>query len=79
MKNMDDVKLTKLVSISNELEFRMIKELLSQNNIPYLVKDDGAGGYMRIIGGSSIFGTDIMVNEVDFEKAHDLLESLSID
>lgn len=79
MNDRDDVNLIKLVSVSNELEFRMIKALLSENDIPYLVKDEGAGGYMRIIGGGSIFGTDIMVDEVDFEKAHDLLESISID
>jgi hypothetical protein len=34
---------------------------------------------MRIIAGGSIFGTDVMVEETDFDKAKSLLESIGID
>lgn len=77
--NKDGINIIKLRSISNEMELGMIKGILDDNNIPYIVKDYGSGGYMRIIGGSSLFRTDVMVNEVDFDKANSLLESISMD
>ncbi len=75
----NDINLVKLRSVSNEMEFGIIKEILDDNNIPYIVRDHGPGGHMRIIGGGSIFGTDIMVRESDFDEAVSLLESISID
>ena len=75
---MDDINLIILRSITNEIELAMIKEILDDNNISYIIKDQGAGGYMRIIGGSSIFGTDVMVAETDYEQAITLLESIGI-
>ena len=77
--NADDVNIIKLRSISNEMELGMIKEILEDNNIPYIIKDYGPGGHMRIISGGSLYGTDVMVAEDDFDKANGLLESISID
>lgn len=74
-----DVNLIKLRSVSNEMELRMIKEILNDNNIPYIIRDYGPGGHMRIIGGGSIFGTDVMVDEDDYDKGNNLLESISIE
>lgn len=68
----------KLKSISNEIELAMIKEILADNNIPYIIKEYGAGGYMRIISGGSLFSGDIIVSKFDLDKANDLLESLNI-
>lgn len=78
MKDREDIKLVKLRSLTNEIELGMIKEILDDNNIPYIVKDKGSGAYMRIITGSSPFSTDIMVEESDFDRANGLLESISI-
>lgn len=77
--NEDNINLIKLRSVTNNMELAMIKEILTDNDIPYIIKDYGPGGHMRIIGGGSIFGTDVMVNEEDFEDANILLESISID
>lgn len=77
--NEANINLMKLISTSNEMELGMIKEILDNNNIPYIIRDYGPGGHMRIIGGCSIFGTDVMVNEDDFHKANNLLESIYID
>ncbi len=77
-KNADNINIIKLRSISNEMVLGMIKAILSDNNIPYIVKDYGSGGHMRIITGASPFNTDIMVSEADFEEANNLLESISI-
>lgn len=77
--NKDEINIIKLRSTSNEMELNMMKEILYDNHIPYIIKDHGAGGHMRIIGGSSFFGTDIMVEEDYYERANELLESIRID
>lgn len=74
-----DVNLIKLRSITNEMELGMIKNILDDNRIPYIIRDYGPGGHIRIIGGGSIFGTDVMVDKEDFDRANDLLESISIE
>lgn len=74
---MDNVNV-KLRSISNEIELALIKEILSDNDIPYIVKEYGAGGHMRIISGGSLFSGDIMVSKSDLDKSNYLLESLNI-
>lgn len=76
----NDLKLIKLRSVKNEMELNLIKEILNDNNIPYIVKDHGPGGHMRIIGGSSsLFGSDIMVKDDDYDDAVELLESIGIE
>lgn len=77
--NGDKVNLVKLRSVSNDIELDMIKGILDDNDIPYIIKDYGPGGYMRVIAGVSLYGTDIMVEESDLEKANRLLEAISID
>ncbi len=79
MNKKDNIDIVKLRSISNEMELSMIKEILDDNSIPYIVKDHGAGGYMRIIGGISMFETEVMVEKSDFDRANSLLESISIE
>ncbi len=78
MNNKDKINLRKLRSVTNEIELGMIKEILEDNNIPYILKDKGSGAYMRIITGSSPFSTEIMVEESEFDKANKILESISI-
>lgn len=78
MNNKDKINLRKLRSVTNEIELGMIKEILEDNNIPYILKDKGSGAYMRIITGSSPFSTEIMVEESKFDKANKILESISI-
>ena len=77
--NVDDVNIIKLRSISNEIELGMIKEILDDNNIPYIIKNHGSGSYMRIITGGSSFVTDIMVKLSDFDKSDNLLKSIGIE
>lgn len=74
-KNEDSVELVLLRSTSDNYELNLIKGLLEQADIPYIVKERGSGGYMKIIGGMSIFGTDIYVEESTFEQAEDILSS----
>ncbi len=70
----DDIELVLLKSVGSGQELNMIKSLLDENDIPYIIKDHGVGGYMRIITGSSLYGTDVLVEKSTFERAKALLD-----
>lgn len=74
----DKINLVLLRTISNEFELGMIKSILEDNEIAFIVKDYGSGGYMRIISGASPFRTDIMIDEETYEAANSLLEQISL-
>ncbi|NLY85411.1 MAG: DUF2007 domain-containing protein [Tissierellia bacterium] len=73
-----DIQLRLLKTVDTNFELDLITNLLKENDIPYILKDHGTGGYMRIISGSSIYGTDILVEELFFEKAKEILNSISL-
>ncbi len=75
----DGISLVKLRSVSDGIVLSMIKAILDDNDIPYIIKDKGAGGYMRIMAGMSSFGADVMIAKRDFDRANSLLESISIE
>ena len=58
----------------DEFKYLTVKEILEDNNVPYIVKDDDSGGYMKIIAGTSIYNKKIFVSNMDYEKAYDLVE-----
>lgn len=64
-----------LETASNNYELNLMKNLLDEHNIPYIVKDRGIGGYMRIVSGASLYGTDILVEKSMFEKAKTILDA----
>lgn len=70
---MNDVKMEVLITANSEYELGVIKNILEANSIPYLVRDRESGGYMRIFGGSSPFGTDILVDANNREMAKELI------
>lgn len=78
-KNKDDLEIVLLRSTNNNYELDLIKTLLEENQIPYILKEKGSGQYMRIIGGASIYGTDILVEKSLFEKANNILEEFSLE
>lgn len=71
-----DVELVVLKSINDEYELNLTKSLLEDNNIPFIVKDYGMGGYMRIIGGSSMYKTEILVEKSMFGEAKAILDGV---
>lgn len=76
-QKLDDLELVLLKTINNEYELNLIKGLLEENEIPYIVKDYGIGGYMRIIGGTSPYRTDILVERSQFKKANEIIEQFN--
>ena len=75
-QNNNEVKLVTLKTINDNFELGIIESILIDNLIPYILHDSGSGGYMRLISGSPIFGTDILVSEDDYEKANELIEGI---
>lgn len=69
----DDMELVLLTQVDNEFELGIVSAILDDNGIPFIVKDSGSGGYMRIITGASPFGTKIMVEKSMLEIALDLI------
>ena len=70
----DNIDLVLLKTANNSMELNFIKNLLDENEIPYMIKDHGSGGYMRIASGYSIYGTDILVEKSMYQKAKVIIE-----
>lgn len=77
--NKSEIELVLLHSTNDEFELLIIKGLLEENNIPYIIKDNGAGAYMRLYTGGSIFGTDILIEKSQVEEASRILEDIFIE
>ncbi len=74
-----DFEMVLLKTASNNYELDLMKDLLDEHKIPYIIKDRGIGGYMRIISGGSLYGTDILVEKSLFEKAKAILDEFPLD
>lgn len=75
-KKTDD-GLVALATPQNPVESEMLQDLLRQEQIPVLVRDEaGVGGYMKIYMGYSIYGETLYVHQEDFVRAQELLQSL---
>lgn len=60
---------------SNQIDAEMMMDILRSNNIPCFRKSKGAGGYLNIAAGFSVFGEEIYVDKKDYDAAAELLES----
>lgn len=74
--NNEKVELVLLRTANNNFELDIIKGVLDENQIPYLIQEKGIGSYMKIITGNSIYGTDIFVDESEYESARDIIDSI---
>lgn len=70
-----DLEIVLLTTTNNDYELSTVTALLDDNNIPYIIKDRETGGYMRIIGRTSIYGTDILVEKSALDQAKDILDN----
>lgn len=78
-KSQDKVELVLLRTTTDEFQLNLIRGLLEEAEIPYIVKERGIGGYMKIIAGSSLYGTDIYVDKTSFEAAETVLDALELE
>ena len=63
-------------SFHDEVSVNMAKALLQDEEIPFLAKDRGAGGAMRVIAGFSMYAVDLFVRPEDAERASALMKAL---
>lgn len=75
----DEFEMVLLKTIGDNYELNVIKGLLDEHKIPYIIKDRGIGGYMRIISGKFLYQTDILVGKLLFEKAQTILDEFPWD
>lgn len=62
-----------LISVANDMEAKVIEALLSSHDIPVLRKYKGAGGYLQVYMGATIFGIDLFVSSRELETAKEIL------
>ena len=63
--------------VKNNIELILWKGILEANDIPYIIRDHGVGGYMRIISGSTgLFQSDILVHKTAYEVAKEIIHQI---
>lgn len=62
-----------LFSTSNEYEINQICSILTENNIPFIKKNDGSGSYMNLYMGQSIQEKRVFVGKKDYDKSIQLI------
>lgn len=69
-------KLVKLLTVEDRVEADLIVNLLKNNGILCLKQDTDTDSYMKLYRGTSIYGEDLYVNEVDYEEAKKYCEEI---
>ena len=69
-------KLVPLANLQTQMEAEMLMDLLRQENISVMTKDEGSGGYMKIYMGFSIYGETVYVYDYDYPRAREIMLAL---
>lgn len=64
-----------VVGISNTVLCEIYKDLLKENNIPFICRQDGAGGYIKVLTGGFLVTDNIYVKKDDYGKAKELYDN----
>ncbi len=79
-KKEDKIDLVVLKTVNNSIELEIVKGILSDSGIAFIVKDRGYGGHMRIVAGDTLFyATDILVDRTDYDAANELIENMKLE
>lgn len=63
-----------VAAIMNTVSSEIFQDILKNNQIPFICRQQGAGGYLKIVTGG-LFSTDcIYVNEEDYSHAKELYD-----
>lgn len=68
-----DRGLALLTTVHDNVELAIIRSILEGENIPFLYKERGSGGAVKVIAGFSMYGTDVFVPEELLETAKALI------
>lgn len=61
--------------IQNTVSSEIYQDMLRENGIPFVCRQQGAGGYIKILTGGLFIADSIYVNECDLERAKELFEN----
>ena len=64
-----------VVGISNTVLCEIYKDLLKENNIPFICRQNGAGGYIKVLTGGFLVTDNIYVKKDDYGKAKELYDN----
>ena len=65
-----------IATVYDPLKAAIIKGILESEEVPFLIKERGAGSYLSIIMGSNYLGTDVYVPASFVDRALELLAPL---
>lgn len=68
-----DGDLTCIGTYYDNASLELVQSLLREAGIPFLCKDRGAGGAVRLLAGYNMYGADLFVREEDASAALELL------
>ncbi len=70
-------KLVPLIEVQNPFELEMLQDLLHQENIFTVIRENGSiGNYMKITTGHSVLGETLYVRQRDYFRSRELLQAL---
>ena len=72
----DGDEVSHLITVYDVAVLGIVRGLLEDAEIPYLVRERGTGSAMRIMTGFSLFGTDVFVPTNAMEVAKGLIAGL---
>ena len=72
----DGDEVSHLITVYDVAVLGIVRGLLEDENIPYLVRERGTGSAMRILTGFSLYGTDVYVPTEAYDTAKDLVAGL---
>jgi hypothetical protein len=63
-----------IISTSDQIQIRMVENLLKEAGIPCFSKYEGYGGYLKVYMGTSVYGIDTYVNDEDYDRAKEIVD-----
>lgn len=66
-----------LFSSLNDYQINEVCAILTENNIPFIRKDDGVGSYMNLYMGHSYQEKSVFVSKKDYNKALELISVIT--
>lgn len=78
MKEKNEFEEILLFSSLNDYQINEVCAILTENNIPFIRKDDGVGSYMNLYMGHSYQEKSVFVNKKDYDKALKLVSIITI-
>ncbi|MHB1485649.1 MAG: putative signal transducing protein [Saccharofermentanales bacterium] len=64
-----------LITATDMIKTKIIEGLLNESDIPYYTKDNRFGGYIKVLMGGPVYGTDFYIGKDDFKAAKDIIDA----